>query len=121
MFLTFREKFRSRLRLGLHPAGGRIDWISTDQPLDRPQWNSFINPEDPHCFLGVNFDNANRLFRTTDLANLSNSMTRLPIEASCQISRVLFLDAGSEHGYRYGARLLASSLMNWRGSPDSSI
>jgi len=114
MFLAFERKFRGELGMGIHPAGGRIDWISTDQPLDRPQWNSFINPDDPHCFLGVNFDNANRLFRTTDLADLSNSMARLPIEARCEVQRVQFLGRGQRTWLpirRAGAHIIADELL----------
>ena len=113
MFLAFQEKFRDELRLGIRSEGGRTDWISTDHPLDRPQWNASINPDDPRCFLGVNVEKADRLFSSTDIHRLSDCMAQLPVDARCELSRVQF------HGRRQrtwlpirraAARLVADEL-----------
>jgi hypothetical protein len=88
MFLEFEKKFGERFGSIL---GGRTDWISINRPQNQPQWNATIHPRDSHCFLGVNVENANRLFRVAAIDGLADCMARLPSAARCEIWRVRFL------------------------------
>jgi len=85
MFLAFTDKFGPQL------LGGRMHFISTKTALDRPQWNTFLNPDDTSCYLGVNVDNASHMIATMNSAAIAIRMRELPSAARCEVTRVQFL------------------------------